>query len=466
MSNEQTVAKSRQTLLRALGAALLIGALLDVAPALGDEQSMKCYSDGFDRDGDGYAGLNAEDARTAYREITWNGSLRLNCPSGYVRMVGDCNDRDGEVHANRSEVALNGRDDDCDGVIDEPTFSPARRNSSSAIWFDVALNSQDLRDHDASLFAEVVYARLAESSTLQRTSKLAVHPADRRPTVQVAVSGLLPATVYRAQVNFFTREGHGAFEPIGPTLAADDWYYTMTDGNDPESRTRAAIVQRGFLELEESRAGRVGYRGTVKVDGTRYGADRNEAWCTEFYAWVAKVKVRGIAGRDIWSEMIDYFRDAHSYLPAADLATRALVADYVVMDTDGDGKKNHSGMFLAYESAENRAWTLEGNAGNGVRVKTRKPEIRGIGHLTLALLQNIENPPPPAVGVGIPAECKAISDRIGDLEADIGRVQSRLAGASPPMKADLMSRIEELNARIDAVKREYRQCLDAARRAR
>jgi hypothetical protein len=448
--------------LRAL--ALLLTACLAL-PADGGEHSMKCYSDGFDRDGDGYAGLTAADARTAYQMITWNGSLRLHCPDGYVRAIGDCNDRDPEVHPNHAEIGLNGRDDDCDGVVDEPTFAAARASTSSAFWFEIALNSQILVDHAQALFAQVSYASLADSANLLQTAKIAVHPADRRQTVEVAVSNLSPVTVYRAQVAFFTRDAAGNYQPIGPTLGDDDWYYAMTDGRDAETRTRAAIVQRGLAEYRQSNEGKVGYRGTQDRDGTRYGAGRNEAWCTEFYVWVTKVKLRGIAGRDSWDEMIDYFRAAGSFLPAADLARRAVPADYLVMDSDGDGKKNHSGMFLAYESAQGRAWTLEGNFGNAVRVWTRKSEIQGIGHLTPELLKNIVSPPPPAVGVVMPPECRGIQERIDALDLDLERVQARLAGASGPGKSSLLARIDDLNRRRDAAKRDYRQCLDDALRA-
>jgi hypothetical protein len=166
----------------------------------------------------------------------------------------------------------------------------------------------------------------------------------------------------------------------------------------------------------------------------------------------------------MWDEVIDYFRDAHSYLPASDLDSRAVPADYLVMDSDGDGKKNHSGMFLAYESGQDRTWTLEGNSGHGVRVRTRNSEIRGIGHLTPALLKNTSNPPPPAVGVVMPEECKEIRARIDSLEDDLERWQERLEGASPAGKENLMRRIGEINDTLDEARQEYQECLDEARR--
>jgi hypothetical protein len=438
-------------------------AALAALPALTGDQEMKCYSDGYDRDGDGWAGLSEEDAKGAYKMFTFSGKLRLHCPEGYVKLIGDCNDRDPMVHPRASEVGFNGHDDDCDGVIDEPTFSPARMSTDSAFWFNVAINSQDLLDHADSLFVQASYVSLADSATVRQTSRFAVHPSDRRKTVLVSVSGLDPLTLYRAQVAFFTRDAGGVYQPIGPTLGSDDWYYAITYGSDTESRARFALVQRGFEQLRDSNVGLVGYRGAVDRDGTRYGAARNEAWCTEFYVWVTKPNLRGMAGRDKWDQMIDYFRNAHSYIDPPRL-TDALPADYLVMDSDGDGKKNHSGMFLAYEAAKGRAWTLEGNSGNAVRVRTRKAEIRGIGHLTGDLLRNVPNPPPPAVGIVMPDKCKAIKASIASLEHDKERFQARLEGASPNGKAQLMARITEIEDRITEARAEYRRCLDDAKR--
>lgn len=448
----------------ALSGLFILATGLAFFPAHAGEHSMKCYSEGYDKDGDGYAGLNAEDARTAYKMFTWSGKGRVDCPDGYVRMVSDCNDRDPEMRPNHAEIGFNGHDDDCDGVIDEPTFALARSSTDSKFWLKIEINSQDVIDHTADLFAQVSYARLDDSENLHQTSNYLVHPAGQRHVVELAVTDLTPLTVYRAQVTFFTLDAQGAYEQVGPTMADVDWHYAVTNGRNTETCTRFTIIERGFQQLRESQMGLVGYRGTKSIDGTRYGADRNEMWCTEFYVWVTKLNLRRIADVEMWDDAIDYFRDADSLLPASDLDGGAVPADYVVMDSDGDGKKNHSGMFLAYESGKSRAWTLEGNSSNGVRVRTRRTEIRNIGHLTPELLKNTSNPPPPAVGIVMPDECKEIKTRIDSLEHDLERWQARLDHASPAGKDELMRRISEINDDIDEAKQEYRECLDEAKR--
>lgn len=458
--------RSRSTLPASLY--LVLTAALS-AGAAGGEHEMKCYSDGFDRDGDGYAGLNAEDARQAYWMKKWSGELRVNCPKGYVRFYDDCDDLDPAVHPNQAEVALNGRDDDCDSVRDDPSlFYSGSRNTSSSIRFGVRLNARELLDHADELFAQVSYASLENPDDIETSAKLSVHPSDGRPaTVEVGVANLRPATVYRARVDFFTRDASGHFQELSPGSPENDWYYTITDGADAEGHARARLVQRGLVELAASAVGSVGYRGSEDVDGTRYGAERNEGWCTEFYVWVTRSSVRGLSGLDTWDDMIDYFRDAHAYLAARDLSTQARPGDYLVMDSDGDGKKNHSGMFLAYEAARDRAWTLEGNSGNGVRVRTRRSEITGIGHLASLLETEGYRPPPPAEGARVPEECRRILDLIPPLERRIERLQERQAGASPSMKAQLIENIEELRRRIDATRGDFRRCLhDPAARVR
>ncbi|HYH16170.1 MAG TPA: MopE-related protein, partial [Flavisolibacter sp.] len=46
-------------------------------------------------------------------------------PPGYVAITGDCNDANGAIHPGASEVAGNGKDDNCNGRIDEVTLAGA-----------------------------------------------------------------------------------------------------------------------------------------------------------------------------------------------------------------------------------------------------------------------------------------------------------------------------------------------------
>lgn len=371
------------------------GAIPEVVPVVAAEKhSMKCYSEGFDRDGDGYAGLSAADARTSYKLFEWDGKLRTNCPSDYVRFVADCNDLDPNVNSGKGERGFNGKDDNCNGVIDEPTVvysAQGNNNTTYSFRMRVNLNSQDILDQKEAgrLYGEVQYARLRDSANVVTKGKFLVnmfYPQSSAARIDVAVSNSDSATVFKAKVGFFRRTNDGKFDQIGDW---SDWYYTMTDGELDKTKTRARIVLKGLKEFSDSENGVVGYRGTVDVDGTRYGADRNEGFCTEFYVWVTKPWLTGVAGNDTWEDMIDSFKHHHAYYSPSEIPTRAAPGDYLPMDSNDDGKKNHSGMFLAYDTSSNLVWTLEGNIGNKVVVKNRAldTEIKGLGHLLRSQLR-------------------------------------------------------------------------------
>ena len=160
----------------------------------------------------------------------------------------------------------------------------------------------------------------------------------------------------------------------------------MTDGDSKNERGPALCARRRILPILKRV---VGYRGTEDVDGTRYGADRNEGFCTEFYVWLTKNWLTGVAGNDTWEDMIDSFKDDHAYYSPSEIPERAAPGDYLPIDSNDDGKKNHSGMFLAYDTSTNLVWTLEGNVGNKVDVKKRAldTEIKGLGHLLRSQLR-------------------------------------------------------------------------------
>lgn len=135
-----------------------------------------------------------------------------------------------------------------------------------------------------------------------------------------------------------------------------------------------AILLRGFKEYDESTLGRVGYRGTDKVDGTKYGADKNEQWCSEFYVWVTKDNLKDIKGRTYVSRLVDYFQDYKSTYERSQIKNRAKRGDYIAISTKGSEKKDHSAMFLAYDQFTKEIWTLEGNVGNAVGIRERMTE--------------------------------------------------------------------------------------------
>ena len=380
------------------GAAFLPATLrsFEVIPvALAGEHSMRCYPDGYDEDGDGYGhgSLGPTGLIALHKTITWDGKLRTNCPRGYVRFLGDCDDKDPNVNPGKGEQGFNGKDDNCNDLVDEPTFVYFRdgnHNTTTGFQMLVKLNSLELLDRRAAnnLYVEVRYARLVDSEHKVYESIRQIEPAFS-PSSTVPIDVVLdhpePATVFRARVVFYHKTDNGDFHRIG---FGSWWYYTMTDGNSEKTKTRARIVLKGLKEYSDSQDGLVGYRGTEDRDGTRYGADRNEGFCTEFYVWVTKEWLHEVRGNSTWDEMVDHFKMFDSYYPPSEIQSRAAPGDYLPIDSDKDGKKNHSGMFLAYDNTTGEVWTLEGNIGNKVVIMSRAldTEIKGLGYLTQSQL--------------------------------------------------------------------------------
>jgi hypothetical protein len=168
----------------------------------------------------------------------------------------------------------------------------------------------------------------------------------------------------------------------------------MTDSTNDKVHQRFQMVLKGLKEFDESTLGRVGYKGTAQEDGIRYGAILGEAWCTEFYVWVTQNWLQGVAGRNDVGDMRDYFNSYNSFYNASEIPERAAPGDYLYLDTNRNGTANHSAMFLAYDSAAGRLWSLEGNTGdNEVRVRQRTadwaqrtPVFLRLGYIVNAML--------------------------------------------------------------------------------
>lgn len=381
--------------------ALLMGsglAIADCIPPDGDcDDCRRCYPSSTDRDGDGYAAAGAAPCMKP-RE----GSLY--CPAGYVNMDGDCNDDDASVHPRRTEIAFNDQDDDCTGGVDQTTFVYAAAGQrSTTTGFDVKARVNDNRIFNtANLYVRAQYAKLADSANLQWTTRRQVTGLSaQNVVVTIPINTLAEARVYRVRVEFLSRSANGTYTRVGDL---SPWYYTSTQGRSSEEQRRTGIVLRALYEANASSLGNVGYLGTVR-DGTRYGASRDEAWCSEFYAWSAHLWVAGLEDQATVQQLVDWFTAQDNYFDAADIQARARRADYLPQDPDADGDGDHSSMFLAYDTSRVPAvvWTVEGNAkgsselpyGNQAMVKTRGlGTFFGLGHLTAGLLGV---PPPPVV---------------------------------------------------------------------
>jgi len=217
----------------------------------------------------------------------------------------------------------------------------------------------------------------------------------------VDLTGLTAGRVYRARLSLFRREANGSYTRIGPVANyRTAYFYSMTDSEIVKVHTRFQIVLKGLKQYSDSKRGYVGYAGTVAADGTRYGADLREAWCSEFYSWVTGDFLRNMRGNDV-EDLRSYFSGYGSLYVASEIPTRAGPGDYMALDTVEDGRvadddRNHSAMFLAYDTSQASpiVWSLEGNYGNEVRIAQRNADwgsarsvLQDLGYIVNAMLR-------------------------------------------------------------------------------
>lgn len=371
--------RTRFVLAMVMNLALLMG-LGGAASA----SKQKCYDANHDADHDGYARIGA---REAEKSIT-----SLRCPKGWVRKGEDKEDGIAAIHPRRPEVPDNNEDDNCNGKKDEPEFIYPPDNQNK--WVNANSFRMKIKLNDRLLYSEGkrlhVRLRLTDLTDVDHPATLTVTRVPvQNQVADIRVTGLKPETVYRVdKVQFLDAStGNG----LGSDTADENPYYTTTDGDTFHAQRRTAILLRGFHEFNEDQMGKVGYRGTEYKDGTKYGARKGEQWCSEFYAWVTKPYLEGISRRASVPRLRSFFRQRNEYDRInTDVLKRAKRGDYIAMDTDDDKKKDHSGMFLAYDPTKNWVWLLEGNtSGNRVNVKQRTPDgVDGLGHINAAMPQS------------------------------------------------------------------------------
>ncbi len=390
--------RTRRIVWQAARAALALAGL-SLSPGAvraSEEVTIWCYPASKDDDGDGFA----EDGATSSPEDVPE-EEKLNCPGDLVDEENDCNDWNANIHPYAVEVAFNGVDENCDGRKDEPElvyFAGGNDNTKTSFDIRVRIRSYALSGA-GPLYYEIEYADLASSHVLYRTPKRAVGTLPSDGTFDARLDGLQPTRVYRARVYLYKWAPPPLkLSPLTPLRTSytllfaptdGDWYYSTTDGDDDTSKARTRMLLDGFNQLSASERGRVGYEGDPDRDGTRYGAAPNERWCSEFYVWLANQELWNIGWATNVEGLIDYFQAWGEYHPGhAAIPSYARRADYVPMDTDNDGSKNHSTMFLAYNPTKNLIWTLEGNSNNHVKVNSYDLDdaFGGVGHMAYEML--------------------------------------------------------------------------------
>lgn len=334
-----------------------------------------CY--GTDFDGDQYAPNSAVQMSVAEAND-------LYCVSSYIEKNGDCDDRDPNVHPRAAEIGDNGKDDNCNGDIDEPTpyfTRPGWGTTTSSFDMLVAVNDSTFATWPIPLSAEVELRDLRNSTVSFFRSNLSAPVTNG--LARLTVPGLSATTVYKARVRFSI-----CFFSCETTPWSSE-YYATTAGTTQKSNVRTAMVSSALYEWKESKYQVVGYNGKQSIDGKRYGADGGEMWCSEFYTWVGNPYLKWDGSRPSTVEgVLESFAAYGGSRPVSDVTAWADRGDYLALDTNSDGKKNHSAMVLAWDWSTWTFWTVEGNSGNEVQVNQRAlGEIKGFGHITYSMLR-------------------------------------------------------------------------------
>ncbi len=377
----------------AMGALLLV--LSAAASAQAETVDRHCFLNTKDRDGDGYAAVGSSGVT---KSVTG-----LACPSGYVNRAEDCDDTNKYIHPRRWEDAYNnsnGIDDDCDGAIDEPEpVYPSdiyRYTYTSGFWVPVRLNLVTLLNHAyGTLYARVRYKDLSYDDGFHTGPRMKVTTISSDGIYQGFVPGHAGGS-FRAYIRFY--DANDTF------LASSDTFNAMLDPSSSVQRNvdwaRYYIVNEAMHDLLRAQHGELGYRGTVKVDGTNYGAPVNGKWCSEFYAHTADLELDGVANLTKAKDLSAYFDgyilgffgprlpggwySGSSRAPFRD----AKPGDYLAIYPDADAVANHSGMVIAYDAYNDRLQTIEGNSNNDVVADTRKldSELKGYGAIQAWML--------------------------------------------------------------------------------
>lgn len=320
-----------------------------------------CYDAVWDWDGDHYA--DAAATESSNQSLTND----LYCTGNRIEETGDCAPYNKNIHPRVLEVD-NGIDDNCNGDVDEPVpYYYYGGMSVTDTSFTVVLqhNSQEIADalrdgKKVMAQTEVVDLRHSKTKVLHWTP---VENDDLHWGL-VHLGGLTAGTVYRARVRLQICTATACNLPTPFSMP----YFQMTTGPSWANDRRANMVNDAMVEMSESWYQRVGYNG-IQIDGTRYGASGGEMWCSEFYSWVADPFVDfGGPPPSTVDDMVDAFEDEANVVAGNLVPEHGRPGDYLAIDSNHDGVKNHSGMLLAWDWDTWTVWSVEGNSGNQVKV--------------------------------------------------------------------------------------------------
>jgi hypothetical protein len=353
------------------------------AETLVDGDKVRCYDRAYDKDRDGYASLQAPSSL-----LDWAGGKMNPCPYGYVPYAGDCNDADPLVRPFSSEDGFNQKDDNCNGLIDEPRVEPYdHKKSNQLVW--LPQSEQGLMASPTTTWVE---SEVLGSETSSRFAlQVHTHTESYRKRVFLPVDASGVGRVHRTRL--LSEDGKT------PQTA---WHYWYSPLNQSDSeRKRAEMLQAAFYEFSLSDSGATGYKGK-SPNGLRYGAGHTFWWCSEFYSFAAKLFDQRLSKLRSVSALRRRFRNADATeVKRKDILRLSRPGDYLAVVLGKGRALNHSTMVLAPSYRINKdgkkeqldsLWLLEGNHFNKTIIKRRKlkkgksllGKIGGLGTLSAA----------------------------------------------------------------------------------